>query len=221
MDKPTKLIDKILEVIPGGIFGLLSVVSIILGELFAFLLFPGYNIFNNMISDLGVGKGGIFFNLGLIISGIIIIPYYIHLAKSIKGENIKEDLRRYAILAAILSCITFSLLGMFPAIEDNIIIYYAHGILATISIASGLGYLLLYSILMYKAQNYSKSQAYHGFVVAVLYAAFLLTWIPLVEWVMNLAILSWITINSIYLLYLNKQEKLTFKDKLVNNEKIG
>jgi len=167
MDKPTKSMDKIFQVIPGGIFGLLSVISIILGEFIAFLLFPGYkyNIFDNMISDLGVGKGGIFFNLSVIISGILIIPYYIHLAKSFIGENITENLRKYAILTAIISCITYSMLGIFPAIEDNIIIFYTHGILATITIASGLGYLLCYSTLMYKAQNYSKSQAYHGFLV--------------------------------------------------------
>ena len=221
MDKPSKLIDKILEVIPGGIFGLLSVVSIILGELLAFLLFPGYNIFDNMISDLGVGKGGVFFNLGLLISGILIIPYYVHLAKSFQGENINENLRKYALLAAVISCITYALLGVFPAIEENIIIFYTHGILATISIACGLGYLLLYSILMYKAQNYSKVQAYHGFLVAAIYATFLMFWIPVVEWVLNLAILTWIIANSVYILYLYKQENLKIKDKLVSNEKLG
>ena len=196
-----KCIDKLLNVIPGGVFGLLSVVFIVLGELIAFLLFPGYSIFKNMVSELGAGPGGIFFNLSVIISGIIIIPYYIHLAKSFSGENIKENLRIFAILVAVISCITYSLLGVFPSIKDNIIIYITHGTLAAISIASGFGYLVLYSILMVKAQNYSKSQACHGFFVAGLYISFLLTWIPLVEWIMNLAILSWITANSIYLLY--------------------
>ena len=212
MDKPTKFIDKLFEIMPGGVFGLLSVALIILGEIIALLLIPGYSIFNNMISELGAGPGGPFFNLSTIISGIIIIPYYIHLAKSFSGENIKENLRKYAILAAVISCITYSLLGVFPSIEDNIIIYVIHGTLAAISIASGLGYLLLYSILMLRAQNFSKYQAYHGFIVAVLYATFLLTWIPIIEWVMNMAILSWITVNSVYILYLKKQVNLKFED---------
>lgn len=201
MDKPTKFIDKLLEVIPGGIFGLISVVLVIIGELIAFLLFPGYNIFKNMVSELGAGPGGIFFNVALIISGIIMIPYYIHLAKSFSGEEINENLRKHAILAAIISCITFSFLGVFPSLEDITLIYFTHGILAGISIASGLIYLICYSILMLKAQNYSKSQAYHGFFVAGIYATFLMTWIPIVEWVMNLAIMSWITANSIYMLH--------------------
>lgn len=196
-----KCIDKLLNVKPGGIFGLLSVVFIVLGELIAFLLFPGYSIFKNMISELGAGPGGIFFNLSVIISGIIIIPYYIHLGKSFSGENIKENLRKFAILVAVISCITYSFLGVFPSIESEAIIYITHGILAAISISSGLGYLILYSILMLKAQNFSKIQAYHGFIVAGFYTFFLLTWIPIVEWVLNIAILSWITANSIYMLY--------------------
>ncbi len=196
-----KCIDKLLNVKPGGIFGLLSVVFIVLGELIAFLLFPGYSIFKNMISELGAGPGGIFFNLSVIISGIIIIPYYIHLGKSFSGENIKENLRKFAILVAVISCITYSFLGVFPSIESEAIIYITHGILAAISISSGLGYLILYSILMLKAQNFSKIQAYHGFIVAGFYTFFLLTWIPMVEWVLNIAILSWITANSIYMLY--------------------
>jgi len=212
VDKSTKFIDKLFEIIPGGVFGLLSVALIILGEIIALLLFPGYNIFNNMVSELGAGPGGPFFNLTIIISGIIIIPYYIHLAKTFSGEAINENLRKYAILTAVISCITYSLLGVFPSIEDNITIYVIHGTLATISIASGLGYLLLYSILMLRAQNFSKYQAYHGFIVAVLYATFLLTWIPIIEWVMNMAILSWVTVNSVYILYLKKQANLKFKD---------
>jgi hypothetical protein len=220
VDESKTIIDKILEVIPGGVFGLLSVLFIIFGELIAFLLFPGYNIFKNMVSELGAGPGAVFFNLSVIISGIIIIPYYLQLAKCFYGENIKQNLKNYAILAALISCMTYSLLGVFPSIESKTMIYIIHGILAAVSIASGLGYLLIYSILMLRAQNFSKYQAYHGFVVAVLYAAFLLTWIPIIEWVMNMAILSWITTNSIYMIYMNKQEKLNHSERFGNNEEI-
>ncbi|MFX1340942.1 MAG: DUF998 domain-containing protein [Promethearchaeota archaeon] len=220
MKKITKSIDKILEIIPGGIFGLLSVAIIVLGELIAFLLFPGYSFFKNMVSELGAGPGAIFFNLSVLISGIIIIPYYLQLAKCFSGEKVKEHLRKFAFLVAIISCITYSLLGVFPSVKSDTIIYLTHGILAAVSIASGLGYLLLYSILMLRAQNFSKYQAYHGFIVAILYATFLLIWIPIVEWVMNLAILSWITTNSLYILYLTRKNKLILYTKFVNNEEI-
>jgi hypothetical membrane protein len=190
---------KLLNDLSGGIFGLISVILIILGEILAFLLFPGYTIFENMVSDLGAGPGGIFFNLSVFISGIIIIPYYVNLAKSFSGE-IKENLRKFAISVAIISCITYSLLGIFPSIKENTIIFIIHGTLAAISIAAGLGYLILYSFLIFKAHNFSKIQAFHGLIISVFYSTFLFTWNPLIEWIMNIGILTWITANSIYMI---------------------
>ncbi|TFG04282.1 MAG: DUF998 domain-containing protein [Promethearchaeota archaeon] len=193
-------VKKILNFVSGGNIGLFSVGIIIFGELIAFLLFPGYNIFENMVSELGTGPGGMFFNLSIFISGIIIIPYYIKLAQSFDGTNINDKMKQYAIFVAIISCVTYSFIGLFPALEENIIIYTIHGTMAAISIGSGMGYLIFYSILMLKADNYSNYQAVHGIIVAVFYATFLLTWIPIIEWFMNFAILSWIIANSLYLI---------------------
>jgi hypothetical membrane protein len=201
MEREAKFIDKLLSLIPGGVFGLLSVIIILIGDFIAFAYFPGYSIFNNMVSELGIGPGGIFFNIGIIVSGIIIIPYYIDLGKSFTGDKIKENLRKFAIFTAIISCITYIFLGFFPTIETDPIIYYAHGTLATISIASGFAYLTSFSMLMVKADNFKIAQACHGFIVAGVYAIFLLTWIPIVEWIMTFCIISWILSNSIYLLY--------------------
>ena len=53
----------------GSIFGILSVSVGVIGDLIALYLFPGYSIFSNMISELGVGPGGIFFNIGVFFSG--------------------------------------------------------------------------------------------------------------------------------------------------------
>ncbi|MFX0071838.1 MAG: DUF998 domain-containing protein [Candidatus Hermodarchaeota archaeon] len=194
-------IEKLLKLVPGGVFGLLSVIIIVLGEFLAFLFFPGYNVLENMISDLGIGPGGLFFNLSVIVSGIIIIPYYVNLANSFSGEKLNINLKKFAITVAIISCLTYSLLGVFPSDEDWFIIYFTHGTLAAISIGTGLLYLISYSKLMIQAENFSKIQGYHGFIVSMFYFTFLITWIPIVEWMMNLAILSWIAANSIYILY--------------------
>ena len=201
MEREANFIDKLLSLISGGVFGLVSVIIILIGDIIAFSYFPGYSIFNNMVSELGVGPGGIFFNIGIILSGIIIIPYYIDLAKSFIGNKVKNSLRKLAMFSAIISCITYTLLGFFPTIESDPIIYYTHGTLAAISIASGFAYLTSFSLLMLKADNFKTAQACHGFTVAGIYAVFLLTWIPIVEWIMTLCIISWILSNSIYLLY--------------------
>ena len=201
MEREANLVDKLLGLISGGVFGLISVIIILVGDIIAFSYFPGYSIFNNMVSELGVGPGGIFFNIGIIISGIVIIPYYIDLAKSFTGDEIKEKLRKFAIFSAIISCITYTFLGFFPSFETNTIIYITHGTLAAISIASGFAYLISYSILMLKSDNFNIIQACHGFMVAGVYAMFLFTWMPIIEWIMTLCIISWITSNSIFLLY--------------------
>jgi hypothetical membrane protein len=63
----------------GGICGLISIIIGICGDILAIIYFPGYNLLNNMVSDLGIGPGGIFFILGLIFSGILAIPHYVAL----------------------------------------------------------------------------------------------------------------------------------------------
>ncbi len=201
MGNESKTVDRLLEPIPGGLFGLLSVFIIIIADLFAILFFPGYNFFENMVSELGVGPGGFFFNLGLILSGIIAIPFYLHLSKTFIEENVNENIRKTAITSSMISCISYTLLGFFPTTEINNFLYNAHGILATISISSGICYLVSFSSLMLHSNRFKKSQAYLGLFTAGLYAFFLSTWWPIVEWIMSLSIMAWIVINSIYCLY--------------------
>ncbi|MHA1488504.1 MAG: DUF998 domain-containing protein [Promethearchaeota archaeon] len=152
--------DKTLQWAPGGVYGLISVIIGICCNLIALLLFPGYNITINMISELGVGPGGLFFNLGFIISGLMAIPFYISLGRTLDGEGVNKNLLKSAKVSSIISCVTFSLIGIFPAIPENEIILIMHGIIALISLTCGAIYLILFSILMLKNKNFSKLQAY-------------------------------------------------------------
>ena len=94
MEQGKNFLDKILRRISGGVFGILSMIIRVLCDFLAFLCIPGYDIFENMVSELGVGKGGIFFNLGLIISGIICIPFYIALIRSLTIEYLYDKTRK-------------------------------------------------------------------------------------------------------------------------------
>ena len=193
--------DKTLQWAPGGVYGLISVIIGIYCNLIAVLLFPGYNITINMISELGVGPGGLFFNLGFIISGLMAIPFYISLGRTLDGEDVNINLIKSAKVSSIISCVTFSLIGFFPAIPENEIILIMHGIIALISLTCAAIYLIFFSILMLKNKNFSKLQAYLGFFFAGLVTLFLLTWWPITEWFLTLAITLWVSINSSYLIY--------------------
>ncbi len=197
-----KFFDKLLNTISGGVFGLVAIVIILLGDFLAILFNPDYVIFENMVSALGASPapGGLIFNLSLIISGIIVIPFYIHLSRIVIEDNTNETLRKFAIISSMISCITYSLLGVFPSLEYIYIIFYIHGVLALISILSGVCYLISFNILIKRSNNFKKIQSYFGFFVAGLYSLFILTWRPDVEWIMSFGIVSWIFIISISIL---------------------
>ena len=200
MERFDFLVSKLLDFLPGGIYGILSVIIGILGDLLAFLLFPGYNSTLNMVSDLGLGPGGIFFNLGLIISGIVAIPFYISLGKVFNKESDNIIIRKGAILSAVISCITFSFIGIFPALRGNKLMIFLHGTFSFICLLTAIGYMLLFSILMFKDERYSILHVSIGIIVACIILLFLLTWLPIIEWLLTGAIIFWVLFNSIYLI---------------------
>jgi len=195
------LIDIMIGKIPGGVYGILSVAIEILLCLIALILTPHYIFFNHMISELGVGPGGIFFNLGLIFSGIIAIPFFISLGRTLNCEGINENLRKITTIISLISCVSTSLIGCFPAIYNNKIIFSLHGTFTFISWLCGLIFLILFSINILKVNIFSKIQAYLGFVVAGVYALVLCTWWPITEYALIFAVSIWIVINASYILY--------------------
>ena len=201
MGRGRKIIDKLLNIASGGYYGIISIIIRITCDFIAFLLTPGYNMSENMISEFGRGPGGIFFNLGLIISGIVTIPFYVSLGRALKCEAVNEKLRKIAIIFSIISIITYIFVGIFPSYPENIPIYYAHGIFGAVSWITAVGYLTIYSFLMLKNNKFSKFQAYHGYCVAGTAILFLFTWHPVPQWIMTFAIISWVLINSVFILH--------------------
>lgn len=193
------IIDKSFEELPGGIYGLLSVTVVFLFGVLALLLTPSYIFFEDMVSELGVGQGGIFFNLGLIFSGIIAIPFFISLGRILNYDGVNGKLRKSAIIFSIISCISMSLIGCFPATPDNIFIGFLHGTVTFISWVSGLIFVMLFSIIFIKTSQFSKFQAYMGGFVAVFFILVLCTWLPITEYAIITAVIIWVVTNAISL----------------------
>ena len=166
----------------------------------SFLLFPGYNIFDNMVSELGIGPGGLFFNVGLVLSGIVAIPFIIRLGTVFLGENVNNYLRKSAMIIAVTSSVSLSLIGCFPATPENAIVFIIHGTFAFICWIGGLIYVTIFSIMMFQAPNISKSWAFFGFGVAATFVLFLFTGLPITEWIVVFAICLWAIVNSINIL---------------------
>lgn len=186
----------------GPIFGVLSVLVGLIGDSIALLLFSGYNL-NYMISVLGseYSPGAIFFNLGIFLSGIFAMPFFLHINKVLKEEYIEHKYQKLALMIALVTCIIFSLIGIFPSLLNNPLYSDLHGILFLFSMIGAIVYLLLYSLIFLKSKNFNRYISYLGFVVILIYILFLLSWFPIIEWLMTFAIITWIMIISIYLLY--------------------
>lgn len=194
------LFDQTLNIIPGGLFGLFSVLIGVGGDIIALLHFPGYSIFYNMISDLGTGPGAIYFNIGVFISGLVAIPFDVHLGKLLLKDD-KSRLTYYSgLTCSILSCLSLSMIGVFPADQSRTMIFLLHGTFAFISFLSGAIYLVIFGYSMRKNERFSNKLAWYCFIVAALFLSVIFSWLPLIEWIANFGIISWSIITASYML---------------------
>lgn len=199
MEQFRTFILKTYHSIPAPIYGLLSAIIGISGDIISILLFQGYNL-KHMISALGTGPGGIFFNIGTFLSGIFALFFYFYLFEFIGKETTVPKLHQAGRFFAINSCIFFSLVGVFPT-SKNIVLFVLHGTAALISWLSAILYLSIFSYLIYKSKIISRFFIYLALITASTIIVFLLTWKPIIEWTMALAVAVWITLISAYLLY--------------------
>ncbi len=200
MKKLNKFNDKLLEFAPGGVYGLTAITIYILSIIISSSMYSGYSIFLNMISDLGVGEGALIFNTGIVISGFVSMPFYTYLGKVLKSEIANESVRKGAIISSMISCVFYSLIGVFPSIKSSEFMIFLHGTVAFISWSSGAAYLLFFSLLFMKDSRFTRFQAYLGFFIIGTYVIFLLTWWPITEWIASFGITIWIILNACYTL---------------------
>ncbi|MFW9894780.1 MAG: DUF998 domain-containing protein [Candidatus Thorarchaeota archaeon] len=212
MEKLAHFSEKINRYVPLSIFGLFSVFFGIIGDLISFLMFPGYNITRNPVSTLCEGPGGLFFRLGTILSGIFAFIFLIHLGNAFNSKEVGEKTQKFALGAAIISCIFFIILGIFCG--SNIIIAYIHGTSAIISWIFGFSYITLYNILIIRDSRFSKNLGYFGFItsfiIALLITLFLLHLLPIfrifliilptLEWINTFAVIMWYLTIPIYMI---------------------
>ncbi|MFX1320071.1 MAG: DUF998 domain-containing protein [Promethearchaeota archaeon] len=207
------VINKILQSVSGGVFGLLSIIFGITGDIIAFLLFPGYDFTKKAVSYLCKGPGGIYFQIGSVFSGIFAILFVIALGRTFDEDGINEKLRKNTILIALVSCASLVILGGFCG--SNPIVALIHGTFAFISWLFGLLYISLFSLLIMKDSKFSKNLAYLGFIVSFLLLVLLIIFIlhffkatnflviilPSIEWIDTFAIILWYFIISTYMIY--------------------
>ncbi|MFX0098833.1 MAG: DUF998 domain-containing protein [Candidatus Hodarchaeota archaeon] len=184
--------------------GIPGIVSMIFGVGLIFTamgLNGSYNLVFQHVSELGIGPGisGLIFDLGLITSGFIAIPFFIGLGKILDRDGANHRIKKRVVTLSIISCLSLTCTGFFPMYRSIVII---HAIFAFSFFISGLLFCIHFSLLMTKDKRFSKFQANFGYIVAVFFGLFLAT--PgsgLTEWLVFFSIVSWMVITSIYIYY--------------------
>jgi len=191
---------------------LLSIAFGITGDVLAYIFFPNFNIMKRAVSSLCKGQGGFFFQIGSVISGIFAIPFVVYLNRSFNEEYVKENLKKKALLVALISCSCLIILGAFCG--SNPIIALIHGVSALTSWLFGLFYITFFNIFMLRDPKYSRSLSRFGFCATftlfTLMVLFFLAYIPSLrllvvilpslEWINTIIIILWYFVVSLYTL---------------------
>ncbi len=165
-------------------------------------LTPGYSPLKYTVSTLGLMKAKSLFSIAFVVTGSLLIPFYIYLEREL--VNINESLRRLATGIAIFSNMCIALVGIIPD-ETYIAAFVAfHSFVATTSFTGSSFYIVLYSYLMYqvpkstmyKGPAFKKYLAYYGFFIGIMFIILLIVFKPLIEWILTILILIWIIITA-------------------------
>lgn len=195
-----KIFDKLLKIAPGAYYGILSAILRFSGDFLAFLYYPGYDITKYMISDLGTGPGAIFFSLGIILSGIACVPFYVAIVRALENDGIYEKTRRSSLIVFYMADTAYIMIGIFPSDRANYLIFLTHGIFALIWILTTITYLFLFCFLMLNNNSFTKMPVFFNLLLIGFLFLFLFTWVPIFEWMLSLIFFIWYAFISTYML---------------------
>ncbi len=166
----------------------------------------GYNPIEYTISELALYRYRTLFSIGLVSAGCLLIPFFIKLEREL--VNIKENLRKSATAVAIFASICTSMVGVIPDIEYRKVFDLFHIFVAVIAFGGSATYIFLYSILMYKGHSspmykgpqFKRHVSYYGIFIFGNFIILLLIFIPPIEWMLFINILTWNFITAYYII---------------------
>jgi len=143
--------------------------------------YPGYSPFNNWMSDLGSleanPKGGFFFNLGCILTGSALIPFFLGLYEWYIGDRRNKILTILTQITGIYLAFSIIMIGLNPI--DNLEV---HGFWAINFFTVSIFVTLFPSLALYK-YKFTRNVAIYGFFSTAVNIAFrFFIMMPIIEW---------------------------------------
>ena len=165
-----------------------------------------YSPLTNFLSTLGNSSlnpsGAIFYNLGMIQAGILVIPFYVGLYRifhDTKGNRILP----IALLWGIINGISIMMSGVFS--ED---IYALHCIWGLLIFISFIPVLFLTNIMLIQKEGVIKGVSVYGFAVGVIDTTFVVYVLffgtgegSILEWITVFSFLLWVVAIAIILIW--------------------
>jgi len=141
-----------------------------------------YSPVDNWLSDLGNStynpSGAILYNLGCILTGIALFPFFSGLYKWYTNEKGRKILLMITQATGLLAALSLIMIGVFSEDSGEL-----HSLWSSIFFALNLLVLILMGVALFTHPNYMKPIAYYGFIVAAINLLFVLIYrIPLFEW---------------------------------------
>jgi hypothetical membrane protein len=152
--------------------GLLAVLIFCLFTFTAAALFPGLvNPLYVWLSNLGNVElnpnGAIFFNLGCIITGLILIPFFIGLYKWNLEKTWGKILLILGIVLGLLASLSLIMVGVFPETHIKQHVMAASGVFGLLFII-----IILLSISLYNHPKFANWVAFFGLIAVIIDLAF-------------------------------------------------
>ena len=185
------------------IFGLAGALFMTIMLPLTAILTPGYTPLEHTVSTLGLMSAKTLFSIAFVVTGSLLIPFYIYLEREL--VEINENLRRIATGIAIFTNMCIALVGIIPPETTVAAFILFHGFVAATSFIGSSIYIVLYSYLMYlvpksmmyKGPVFKRYLAYYGFFVGFMLIILFIVFIPIIEWILTILILIWIIIASL------------------------
>jgi hypothetical membrane protein len=160
-------------------------------------LYPtAYNPVANWLSDLGNStnnpNGAILYNLGCILTGIALFPFFVGLYKWYTEEKHK---RTSIVVTQIVGCLAaFSLIMIGVFSEDS---GWLHSLWSQVFFLLNLAVLFAVGIALFTHPRYIRAIAYYGFIVAAINLMLIfIPGLPLLEWFTVFTALGYVSLLS-------------------------
>lgn len=141
-----------------------------------------YSPVDNWLSDLGNStynpSGAILYNLGCVLTGIALFPFFGGLYKWYTSDKGRRILLMITQAIGLFAAFSLIMIGVFSEDSGEL-----HILWSSIFFLLNLLVLILIGVSLFTHPNYMKPIAYYGFIVAAINLLFILAYnIPLFEW---------------------------------------